>query len=164
MEKSMDRTMPSARKEGLIVQELADELLVYDRDVYKAYCLNRTAALVWNHCDGQTAATEIAQRMQQELETPVDQQLVWLALKQLSGSRLLQEEIALPEEMARVSRRQVLRRMGLSAAVGVPLIMAITAPMATAQASCTAQGGSCATLPCCAGCNCNPQLNCVGSC
>ena len=164
MGKSLDRTMPSARKEGLIVQELAGELLVYDRDRYKAYCLNRTAALVWNHCDGQTAALEIAQRMQQELETPVDQQLVWLALKQLSGSRLLQEQIALPEEMATVSRRRVLRRIGLSAAVGVPLIMAITAPMATAQASCTAQGGSCATLACCAGCNCNPQLNCVGSC
>jgi len=76
--------------------------------------------------------------LQQELETPVDQQLVWLALKQLSGSRLLQEQIALPEEMATVSRRQVLRRIGLSAAVGVPLIMAITAPMATAQASCAA--------------------------
>jgi hypothetical protein len=40
MGKSLDRTMPSARKEGLIVQELSDELLV------------------WNHCDGQTAATE----------------------------------------------------------------------------------------------------------
>ena len=164
MGKSLDRTMPNARKEGLIVQELADELLVYDRDRYKAYCLNRTAALVWNHCDGQTAATEIAQRMQQELETPVDQQLVWLALKQLSGSRLLQEEIALPEQMARVSRRQVLRRIGLSAAVGVPLIMAITAPMATAQASCARQGQSCALIACCAGCNCNPQLNCVGNC
>jgi len=31
MGKSLDRTMPSARKEGLIVQELAGELLVYDR-------------------------------------------------------------------------------------------------------------------------------------
>ena len=40
MGKFLDRTMPSARKEGLIVQELAGELLVYDRDRYKAYCLN----------------------------------------------------------------------------------------------------------------------------
>jgi len=44
MGKSLDRTMPSARKEGLIVQELAGELLVYDRNRYKAYCLNRSGS------------------------------------------------------------------------------------------------------------------------
>ena len=44
MGKSLDRTMPGARKEGLIVQELAGELLVYDRDRYKAYCLNRSGS------------------------------------------------------------------------------------------------------------------------
>ena len=160
----LDGLMPSARTEGLIVQELADELLVYDRDRYKAYCLNRTAAMVWSHCDGQTAATEIAQRMQRELETPVDQQLVWLALKQLSGSRLLQGQIELPEEMARASRRRAIQKLGLGAALGIPLIMAITAPTASAQASCVGQGGNCAAGTCCSGCHCNPQNACVGSC
>jgi len=164
MSDPIDRLMPSARKDRLIVQELEHDLLVYDRDRYKAFCLNRTAALVWSHCDGKTAATEIGQRMQQELGTPVDERLVWLALKQLSGSRLLEEQIALPADMARVSRRQLLRRIGLSAIVGVPLIMAITAPLATAQASCVGQNQPCGTAVCCAGCHCNPQGTCVGSC
>ena len=39
--------LPAAREEGLIIQEMADEVLVYDRERYKAHCLNQTAALVW---------------------------------------------------------------------------------------------------------------------
>ena len=48
---------PFARKrEGhLVIDELPDEVLVYDLDRHKAHCLNQTAALVWQHCDGKMA-------------------------------------------------------------------------------------------------------------
>ena len=38
---------PKARQEGLLVQEVPDEVLVYDTASHKAHCLNRTAAVVW---------------------------------------------------------------------------------------------------------------------
>ena len=35
---------PIARSNGLVVQEMPDEVLVYDLDSNKAHCLNETAA------------------------------------------------------------------------------------------------------------------------
>ena len=52
--------MPRARQIELHVEELPDETLVYDLERHKARCLNRTAALVWRHCDGQTGVAEVA--------------------------------------------------------------------------------------------------------
>ncbi|HEY0004483.1 MAG TPA: hypothetical protein VGB17_06700, partial [Pyrinomonadaceae bacterium] len=51
---------PLARKEGLVVRELADELLVYDTRRDRAHCLNKTASLVWQRCDGLTSTSEMA--------------------------------------------------------------------------------------------------------
>lgn len=39
------KTLPAVRHEGLIVQELSDEVLIYDLDRDKAHCLNPTADL-----------------------------------------------------------------------------------------------------------------------
>ena len=52
--------LPRMREQGLVVDDLPDEVLVYDLDRHQAHCLNRTAALVWRHCDGQTTVKEIA--------------------------------------------------------------------------------------------------------
>jgi hypothetical protein len=46
-----DRPAPKARKERLVVKELAQETLVYDENNHKAHCLNPTAALVWKFCE-----------------------------------------------------------------------------------------------------------------
>ena len=47
--------MPQARKDGLIIKALTDEVVVYDLERHEVHCLNRVAALVWQHCDGRTA-------------------------------------------------------------------------------------------------------------
>ena len=46
------RIAPKARKENLVVQESNGEVLIYDLDTNKAFCLNETSALVWQACDG----------------------------------------------------------------------------------------------------------------
>ena len=38
MKKTTGRALPLARKEGLIIKELADEVLVYDRNIDRAHC------------------------------------------------------------------------------------------------------------------------------
>ena len=40
--------IPVARKEGLVIQETSNEVLVYDLTINKAFCLNQTSAIVCN--------------------------------------------------------------------------------------------------------------------
>ncbi|HJZ82776.1 MAG TPA: PqqD family peptide modification chaperone [Pyrinomonadaceae bacterium] len=51
--------LPRARSENLVIRELDDETLVYDMERDEAHCLNQTAALVWQRCDGRTTATRL---------------------------------------------------------------------------------------------------------
>ena len=53
---------PHARSEGLVITDLDDEILIYDKERDKAHCLNQTAALVWKYSDGKRSVAEIAQR------------------------------------------------------------------------------------------------------
>ncbi|MEJ7826475.1 MAG: PqqD family peptide modification chaperone, partial [Solirubrobacteraceae bacterium] len=55
--------LPLARSEGLVVEELGDEILVYDLDVKNAHCLSPTAARVWRLCDGGTSSAVIAEQL-----------------------------------------------------------------------------------------------------
>ena len=145
---------PKARQKGLIVQQLSDETLVYDQERFKAHCLNRTAALVWEHCDGKKTTGAIAKAVEKEAGSPVGEELVWLALDQLGKSRLLTER-AIPA--GGVSRREVIRRVGIAAAVALPVVTSIVAPKAAHAINCRPSGQSCtASAQCCSGlCNAN---------
>lgn len=146
---------PKAREEGLVVQELADEVLVYDHQRFKAHCLNRTAALVWQHCDGKRTTREIALAVEKQSGSPVEEDLVWLALGQLGKSHLLSERFTMPAGTAGISRREVIKRAGVAAAVALPIVTSIVAPKAAQAANCRAAGQSCTTsAQCCSGiCN-----------
>src|SRR5689334_14894299 len=96
---------PTVRRADLIVEELKNELLIYDRDGDQASCLNQTAALVWKYADGKTSVSEIAAHMERDLKSPVDVRVVWYALDQLGKKNLLQERVALPVEYTRITRR-----------------------------------------------------------
>src|SRR6266849_515680 len=109
-----DSRMPHAREAGLLTQELPDELLVYDLERHRAHSLNRTAALVWRHCDGKTSVAEIAGLLNRELSLPADEQVVWMALARLQRARLLQERVTVPGEGTSYSRRVVMRKLGLA--------------------------------------------------
>jgi Coenzyme PQQ synthesis protein D (PqqD) len=147
-----DRLMPCARTEGLIVQTLPDEVLVYDLGRHKAHCLNHTAALIWKRCDGQTSMTEMVHLLAQEMKMPVPETVVWLALQQLGKARLLAEGVDGPGAEARMSRRQVMRRIGWAAAVTLPLVTSIVAPTAVEAATCLTTGFPCTSnAQCCSG-------------
>jgi hypothetical protein len=133
-----DKIMPSARKERLVVKELPDEVLVYDLERHKAHCLNQSAAMIWKYCDGRTTLPEMVGKLNDELGVPVDEQAVWLALDQLARANLLGERRPRPGPKAGMSRRDVIKRMGVAAAIGVPLVTTLLAPTAQASASCKA--------------------------
>jgi hypothetical protein len=134
------------------VQALPDEVLVYDLERHKAHCLNHTAALVWKHCDGQTSVTEMVRMVEGEMQTPVPEDVVWLALQQLGKAHLLAEQIRTPAGGKWMSRREVIRRLGWGAAVALPLVTSIVVPTAVEAATCLGTGSACTTgVQCCSG-------------
>ena len=149
--------VPRARTEGLVIQELPDEVLVYDRDRDKAHCLNQTAALVWKYCDGKTTVPSMVKRLESDLRTEsVDEKVVWFALGQLSKDHLLEEESFIPPTlMSGLTRREMVRVLGLAAVVAVPVVTSIVAPTPAQAATCLGSGAACtAGAQCCSGvCN-----------
>lgn len=146
---------PLARKDNLVVNELPEEIVVYDRATHKAHCLNRTAALVWKRCDGRTPPAKIARLLQKELKAPVNEDLVWYALEQLGKDDLLTEKYVRPAAGVQLSRRELVRRLGLAAVVALPLITTIVAPTPVQAASCI----NCNGIMCC------PPAQCIsGAC
>ncbi|MEP7212210.1 MAG: PqqD family protein [Acidobacteriota bacterium] len=149
---------PIARKSGLVVQEVPDEVLVYDLDTNKAHCLNKTAAAVWRSCDGKNSVSDIAKNIQAELGSTVSDDLVWLAIDQLSENALLENE--LQSQFAGQSRREVLKKIGFASIVAVPVIASLVAPNnALAATSCACVNpGACLTQT-----TCPSTVNCNGS-
>lgn len=156
---------PLARTRGLVVNELPEEIVVYDRESHKAHCLNRTAALVWRRCDGRTHPARIAALVSRDLKSPVGEDLVWYALEQLAKDNLLAERVvpraasadAAAVPAARLSRRELVRRLGLAAVVALPLITTIVAPTPVEAAA-----SNCVD---CNGVLCCPPASCLaGAC
>jgi hypothetical protein len=131
-------------------------MLVYDRDRDKAHCLNQTAALVWKYCDGKTTVSNMAQQLGRDLlSEPVDENVIWYALDQLGKDNLLDETITPPAILMGMSRREMVRVLGIAAAVAVPLVTSIIAPTPAQAATCLTNGTGCtSSVQCCSGlCN-----------
>lgn len=147
---------PYAREDGLVVREVADETLIYDLERHKAHCLNQSAAFVWRHCDGRRSVPDITKLLEKELKTPVGDEVVWFTLQRLEKASLLKEKLDRSTNGGRVTRRDAMKRMGLAAALAMPVIMSIRSPTA-AQAgtgNCKVAVGQCNV----------PAGNCVGCC
>ena len=141
---------PQARSQGIVMEELADEVLVYDLGRDRAHCLNQTAANVWKLCDGKSSPAKIAAQLDGKLDPAVAEEVVWAALKQLSSAGLLEEKVKRPA--TGLSRREVVKRIAVAAAIGVPVVTSIVAPKASHAANCRPSGAACtASAQCCSG-------------
>lgn len=152
MQRRTQQLVPHARKEGLVVKQMPDEVLVYDLDRFEAHCLNQTAAVVWKHCDGRTTVTEMARILEKETGTPVGEEVVLFTLYQLGKVHLLNGRIVRPAGAPAFSRRQVLGKLGAAALLSVPLILSIPVPTAAVSS----------TLPCIPEDQCNGLEPSVG--
>ena len=154
---------PVARKSGLVVQEVPDEVLVYDLESNKAHCLNQSAALIWKSCDGNTSVSEIAKLVENQAGGKVTEDFVWLAIDQLSENNLLEKQLR--SGLEGTSRREVIKKIGLASMVAIPVIASLVAPqsaLAAASCACTAPA-SCGNAPN-AGCPSTTRCNSGGIC
>ena len=155
--------MPQARRTGLIIQEVDGEILIYDQNTNKAHCLNQTAAKVWKYCDGETTLIEACEALSCDLDTAVDEKLVWYAVDQFSKDNLLEKGIEQPAFIiAGMNRRQMVRTLGLAAVIAVPLVTSIVAPTPAQAATCVSPGQPCGTsAQCCSGLCTGPGGTCA---
>ena len=132
---------PQVRQNGLVVQEMPDEVLVYDLDSNKAHCLNDSAAVVWRACDGTNSVADIVKSFERTSGSKVTEDFVWLAIDQLNDNGLLEKGTA--SSFAGQSRRDVLKKIGLASMVALPVIASLVAPQsALAATSCTCSVGA----------------------
>ncbi|HEV2829923.1 MAG TPA: PqqD family protein [Pyrinomonadaceae bacterium] len=155
MKRTRPSQLPRLRAHALVVHDLPDEVLVYDQERDQAHCLNQTAALVWRACDGKLTPLEIARKLTAELDTAISEEVVLLALAQLEKFRLLERSKIHSSQYAVISRRQMVRTLGV--AVALPVITSIVAPTPAQAATCIPTNAPCSpSVLCCSPLGCNP--------
>jgi Coenzyme PQQ synthesis protein D (PqqD) len=146
-----ERPFPRARLDCLS-RGFDTEVLIYDPERHIGHCLNSTAAAVWKLCDGNNSTSQIARALSHQLSAPVDETVVLLALDQLAGAHLLVQTVA---PVKSLSRRDAIGRIGIAAAIALPLVTSIVAPTPARAASCLHNGQPCSSnANCCSG-HCN---------
>ena len=126
-----------------MVQELNGEVLVYDLRTYKAFCLNETSAMIWNACDGTRDLGQLREYASAKLNASVNDDLIWLAIDQLKKEDLLVNAPETETFFGGMSRRDVVKKIGIGAAIAIPLISGIVAPPAASAATCGAAACTC---------------------
>lgn len=148
----MNRPLPLAKKEGLLIEELEGEVVIYDLARKKAHCLNAAAAIVFRACDGKTSSEQVVDSLRKTLGPASDEHVVWTALQQLEDAHLLEAPLAVPFEQRAVSRRELAKVVGMGLSL-LPLVVSLAAPNALAAAShCFRPGQPCVKhFDCCSG-------------
>jgi hypothetical protein len=149
------KRFPKARPDCLS-RTLKAEVVIYDPQRHVGHCLNSTAAAVWKLCNGQNSPSDIAAVLSRR-GAQIEEGVVQLTLQRLREVHLL------VEPTVHRSRRVVLRKLGITAAVALPLITSIVAPMPANAVTCLHDLQPCANdSQCCSGI-CAPVVHrCVG--
>lgn len=154
------RLRPMARRDGLLVEELGAETVIYDTRDGSAHCLGPLAAAVFAHCDGRTSAEEIAGLASASTGAAVRSDEVLAALAQLEERELLEQPAG-----AGSSRRELLRNTAVATAAvsSISLMSSIVTPASAASCGsclvgvdCTAPGFKCGPNPPGMTCKCGP--------
>ena len=153
----MKNKLPLLRTENLVVKELPNEILIYDLENNKAYCLNETARLIMNECNGVNSVDDSIISLNRKLNTKLDEEMIWMVINQFQEFNLIEKGYEIPVQTTKVSRRRILQT---AAALGIalPIVTSLVAPIAAhAQSGCIKQGQPCAGLQdtaCCQGAQC----------
>lgn len=126
---------PLSRQADILVQDLDNELLVYDLQINKAYCLNHTSAMVFEFSDGTKTISEISELMSKKLGILVSEDFVWLALKDLEKENLLKNSEEISNYLMGLSRREIVKKVGFASMIALPIIASVVAPSALAAQS-----------------------------
>jgi hypothetical protein len=129
----VEESVTAKRVEGLLIQQIEGEVLVFEPTASEAHALNEAAAIVFDLCDGATSRAAMAAEVSRRTGLPADEGVVALALGELAEAGL----VALDEaEPPGESRRTLLRRLSLPLAVAalLPIVETVLLPGVSAGA------------------------------
>jgi Coenzyme PQQ synthesis protein D (PqqD) len=124
--------LPRARRDGVEVVAMDDEVVVYDTARNRAHALNRTSAAVWQACDGHTTIAEARLHVAQALGAEVSEQTFWMAVDQFEQAGLMDGAAA---HTLRLTRRQAVKAGIIGSAVLLPAVTSIVIPTSRAAAT-----------------------------
>src|SRR5947209_1952530 len=101
--------VPAARSEGLLVESVGEETVVYDIKTKEAHCLKPLAAFVFANADGKTSSEEMSDRASQALGQPVNAGEINDAIAQLRECELFDEPLLVLDGNG-TSRREAIKR------------------------------------------------------
>jgi hypothetical protein len=149
---------PIARRNNIVIKKLDEETLIYDLKINKAICLNMTSARIFHLCNGTRTVSQIAKEMSLSMKTPIGKEFVMLAIEQFSKDHLLENKGETTKFFNRLSRRELIRKVGFGSAVALPLVSSVIAPQSAAAQSCLLAGDASIICPNTApGCVPNPS-------
>jgi hypothetical protein len=124
-----DRGAPCRIREQISIQQIGTETLVYDERRHLAFCLNESSSAIWHLANGDRSIIQIAAAASLQLKSQVNEELVMFAIKELQRDGLIQAT-PVAEGGKTISRRAMLRRLGVGGAMLLPAVSAIVAPTA----------------------------------
>jgi hypothetical protein len=141
----------TARSHRIVSEAVGEEVVVYDLDTDEAHLLSPNVATIWKAADGSRTVEEFMAIVESDGPEQAAS-IVWSGLEQLQEKRLLEGVALLPAASVGLSRRAMLKRIGI-AAISIPVITTIVAPTPAAAACSTGRGA--AGEPCCSTGICN---------
>jgi hypothetical protein len=123
--------MAARRVEDVLIERMADEILVMKEESMEAHALNQSAATVYDLCDGNTSKSEMAAEIHRRTGLPADEEIVDLALAELVETGLV--TLDRPKSEPPVTRRSLIRRLTLSSTLALllPVVETVTVPAVT---------------------------------
>lgn len=119
---------------NLLVQNLNDEVMIYNLDTNNSYCLNSTAATVFNACNGSDTVEDLKR------QTGLSDEIIYLSLDELKKHDFIGSDYSSP--FTGMSRRAAVKRVGLASMAALPVIASLVAPSAANAASNLAAPGT----------------------
>ncbi len=116
--------LPEVRYADIVMQEISDEILLYNLKSHKVYSLNKTLALIYTHCDGKTTYDDLKLKYHN-----LSDDIIFIALDALKREGLIENGSDL-SILNGFSRREVIKKAGLASMIALPIISSITAPRA----------------------------------
>lgn len=130
------------RSNGLIVTEAGDDLIVYDEEGSQIHTLNSLATSIWRQIDKADSIDDLAEKLGLSPDT------VSTAIASLQNANLLTGRSGNHLPSPGMTRRRLMRGIGASGAVTLPIIVSVSAPrasMANSLCSGAVQLGGCET-------------------
>lgn len=133
---------PRKKSDGLVIENLETELLIYHPGTEEAHCLNSLTAFVWQHCDGNASVEQLAVQASREFNANVSPSEIEAVLATLSAADLLVEKVCLADvavaaDAEHVARSRFIRAAAVATVAAAFSMVSILTPTAEAAMTVT---------------------------